>query len=282
MGNTHSLIPSIIYADISDHLPILLQTNQPLPLKAEKFTYRRDYSNVNKRAFLDELRQKDWNEHICDCANTVYTEFVTNFSSIYNKSFPMLKTRLRRKNTPRKPWITKGLIKSCAVKGKLYKIFINNPSATNRQKYVNYRNKLNILLDKAEKSYYHNKFETYKSNIKQTWKTIRQLLNTPNNSTLQEYFIIDGVKTSDPSIIAQKFNEYFANIGVSLADKIPSTNINCTSFLKGDFKDTFIIYETTPDEILKVFGSLKMKKVWAVTIFHLISSNCHCHILLNT
>ena len=161
---------------------------------------------------------------------------------------------------PRKPWLTPGLAKSCHRKEKLYKCFINNPTASNKLNYVKYRNKLNTLLRKAEQAFYKDKFELYKCNIKQTWKTIKLVLNS-HNSPLNDTFIINNKSTTDKSVIANKFNEYFVNIGPSLANKIHSdtSDIPYLSYMKGDFKNSFGLLETDALEIISVAKDLKAK-----------------------
>ena len=39
-------------------------------------------------------------------------------------------------------------------KQKLYKCFVSDPSEQNKSKYKSYRNKLKVLLNKAETTYY--------------------------------------------------------------------------------------------------------------------------------
>jgi len=81
--------------------------------------------------------------------------------------FPVKKLKMTNKKFPRKPWITPGLIKLCNKKQKLYKCFVSDPSEQNKSKYKLYRNKLKVLLNKAETTYYKEKFDLYKSDIKQ-------------------------------------------------------------------------------------------------------------------
>ena len=266
-GSSHSLTPSIIYCDISDHLPILLQTATIARSAPVKHVDKRIFSSTNKARFAESLQNADWAACISDIGNQnalsadiSYQNFITKFSSIFEDSFPMRRFRLNRKRAPRKPWVTPGLAKSCSTKEKLYKKFTKNPSLENKLKYIAFRNKLNTLLRKSEQSYYYNKFEYYKSDIKSTWRIIKNLLNTRDQSPLNDVFTVNGSKTDDKTTIAHKFNEYFANVGSSLAAKIPKSDINHRSFLKGDFKNSFVLHETDANEIISVVKSLKPNK----------------------
>ena len=62
---------------------------------------------------------------------------------------------------------------------------------------------------------------------------------------------------SDPSRIAINFNNFFANIGPSLASNVPSTQFSYKDFLVGRFADCFFLNPTSPAEVASIFHSLK-------------------------
>ena len=68
-----------------------------------------------------------------------------------------------------------------------------------------------------------------------------------------------GVR-SDPSRIATKFNNFFANIVPSLASEVPSTQFFHNDFLVGHFADCFFLNPTSPDEVVSILHSLKNSK----------------------
>jgi len=47
----------------------------------------------------------------------------------------------------------------------------------------------------------------------------------------------------------QKFNDFFVNIGPTLASKIQPTNTNYKEYLCGDYHDSFALFLTTPQEV---------------------------------
>jgi len=166
--------------------------------------------------------------------------------------FPVKRICINKKNVPRKPWITSGLIKSCRKKERSYKCFVKDPCECNKLKYKRYCNRLNSLLHKAEKQYYKEKIELYKSDIKLTWKTIKCILNNGNLNKSVEIVVINGLPVNDKTIIANKFNEYFTNIGPGLANKIPDSAVSPVSYLKGDYKNSFVMYETAASALISV------------------------------
>ena len=54
----------------------------------------------------------------------------------------------------------------------------------------------------------------------------------------------------------QKFNDFFINIGPTLASKIQITNTNYKEYLCGDYPDSFALFLTTPQEVIKATSRL--------------------------
>ena len=54
----------------------------------------------------------------------------------------------------------------------------------------------------------------------ETWSLINETLNRNLKKQSTHEFLINDEMISDPIIIANKFNQYFAHIGSTLADKI--------------------------------------------------------------
>ena len=67
-------------------------------------------------------------------------------------------------------------IKGCH-KNKLYKKYLNIPSAANEVKYKTYRNKLNHILQKAEKQHFSGLLDVNKNNLKKTWQIMNDIVN---------------------------------------------------------------------------------------------------------
>ena len=53
------------------------------------------------------------------------------------------------------------------------------------------------------------KLDQCKSDLKQTWKLIHEVLRKAKKITTSDTFIIDGEATHDHNIIAARFNELF-------------------------------------------------------------------------
>ena len=99
-----------------------------------------------------------------------YTEF-------YNKSFPIKFCQGKNLKTLHNPWLTTGILKSIETKSRLYKLLLRKPSHERESSYKSFRNKLTCLVRIARKNYYDNKLDKARSNLKQTWKILNEVIN---------------------------------------------------------------------------------------------------------
>ena len=58
--------------------------------------------------------------------------------------------------------------------------------------------------------------------------------------------------------IAEKFNDFFVHVGPNLAKSFTDTN-DFETYLKGEYRNSMFIYETTCDKILKIINKFKSK-----------------------
>jgi len=123
--------PTVLLSDISDHFPILLWLDikgvSPeigLPRKSISI------NEANVSAFCNSLKEMDWegSRQAVDNNDTTlaYDLFINDYTTLYNKAFMVSNSR-KTSNTPRKPWMTTGLLRSCKTKNKLYTRYKNSP-----------------------------------------------------------------------------------------------------------------------------------------------------------
>ena len=245
----------IMYSDISDHLPVFLSVDLKKPAFQKPCCYyARCFGDKNVQQFIRNTAHIDWNLYSSD-----YDSFISALTAVFDATFPLQRWSTRNKAVPRKPWMTRGLARSCKRKEKLYKIFIKNPSEANACKYKTYRNKLNKLVRMTEKKYYEQKFLEATNDMKKTWKIIKNIISKNKSNIITDTFLVNGKKTVDKNIIVNKFNEYFVNVGPSLANKIQSSNVHYQQFLCGNYPNSFALFFTTPEEVIKVTNELANK-----------------------
>jgi len=141
----------------------------------------------------------------------------------------------------------------------LYIKFIKCPNDLNKSNYIKYRNKLTGLIKTSCKKYFNNKFETYKYNIKDTWQTINEVLGKSSRPKQPSYFLDDSSKITDPRLISDKFNSFFANIGPKLASQIQSPS-SFSDFLHNPNPSCIFLNPIEEKEILGIVKNFKNGK----------------------
>ncbi len=261
----HKITPGVLYNDITDHFPIYQILNPDInkvnndKIKNNIYYYKRKLNTNNISALGVELSQTNWNDVLqSNSANESYNCFITKFTDLYNKHLPLVKTKINKRKEA-KPWITTGIIKSIKTRNKLYKQFLKHPNETNKNKYVNHRNKLTHIIRISCKQYYLNKFNSYKNDIKNTWNIINNVLGKNKKDPLPTHFNDNNIKISNPRTIAVKFNSFFAEIGPTLASKIHTT-VNFSDFLSAPFQQSIFFNPTSGKEILDIIATFKNGK----------------------
>jgi hypothetical protein len=253
----------IFVVDISDHLPIFYieKENKKGKSFVKETVTCRDFKKENIEMFKNNMANINWNQVIeSQSCEDAYNTFHTICSNIYESAFP-LKNIKKFKQNPTKPWITRGVIAACHKKNKLYLNFIKYPTKYNDSQFKKYRNRLNQIIRTAKIHYFHNKFDEQKDNIKETWKLIKSLLNKKKTNTEASRFIYNNRVINDKKEIADKFNEYFTNIGPNLSQKIqPSSNIHITDFLTGSYQHSIFLNPTDTHEIYKILMQINTAK----------------------
>ena len=260
----NKITPGILYNDITDHFPVFCFMNKtndnsghPNP-KAHYHT-KRTINNATITSFATELNQTNWDEAVNNTsADQSYNKFIDKFSNLYNKHFPKTrkKINIRKEN---KPSITAGIIKSIKTRNKLYIKFIKHPNDLNKNKYVSYRNKLTNLIKISCKKYFSSKFNMYKNNIRNTWQTINNVIGKNTRPKPPSYFLDGSNKISDPGLISNQFNSFFANIGPELASKIQSPS-SFADFLNDPHPNTIFFNPVDEKEILDIVKKFKNGK----------------------
>ena len=106
----------------------------------------------------------------------------------------------------------------------MYKKFLRSRTLTAEQKYKLYKNKLTTILRFAEKSYYSSLLVANRGDAKNTWNVLNTVIKKKMcQNELPKHFECNGEDVSDTSIIANKFNTFFATIGPNLANALPAT-----------------------------------------------------------
>ena len=105
--------------------------------------------------------------------NIAATHFMEVISDAMNKFFPT--KRYFRKTTPKKPWMTNGILVSINVMNELYKKYLHERTTNSFQKYKRYRNVLIDAVRKAKRNYYQKGLAKCRGDGKETWKLLKEI-----------------------------------------------------------------------------------------------------------
>ena len=255
-----------ILSDITDHFCNFISINiRPTRDRNPKYiTYRKqDSTSLNK--FRNALLNIDWSS-VTDENNPdiAYEKFTDIFIKIMNEHLPVVKRRFNKYKHKKEPWITPGILKSLKRKEKLYTRMIHSaqlPSYnTNVSEYKTYENIYKKVLKQAKRIYWRDRFETVKSDMKQTWKNINDVLHKSyNKQEFPDKFKLNGSILTDHGEIASQFNNYFTNIGPTLASKIGQHGNTSHLSSQENFPCSLFFEPCSPNEIENILQCMKPK-----------------------
>ena len=282
----------ILTLDLSDHLAIMTtfllgSTDEILIKKAKKS----DPGNVEFRIFKEandsHFKQLIDDEHWPDTldgldAQGQYNKFVETYTKHYNTAYPVQTQRTRREKerlNP-KPWILPWLEEACDRKNRLYHDFVKHPSISNKIKYDKMKKFVDKHIKKAKNNYYKKYFDQYKDNSKKQWQLINSLLNrSAKKINVSKLHDSNGKIINTPIAIAEKFNDYFANIAANLKNEISSRTSHhpndFENFLTNPVTNSIYLDPVEGTEISKIIHDLKNKATLDTKINTLkIASTC--------
>lgn len=249
----HETISGNLLYDLTDHLPNFLIINKFINVKSKEKVFHRDFSKLNEESLLNDFRSIDWNDTFSECnnINEIFDSFYTETMRIINHHVPMKQLSRKEVRFKLKPWLTPGLIRSIQTKNRLFRHYIRTRSENAHERFKMYRNKLSHLMKISKTKYYQEYFTFNQSNVKNTWKGIRELISLKPKASVPPSKIkkADGTVTTNVKEIANEFNNFFANIGTKLATAIPSPARSFSSYLPSLQPNSFYLFPTTTQEI---------------------------------
>ena len=168
-----------------------------------------------------------------DDPKEAFDNFFEIISEATDLAFPEVELKPKTAKSFRSPWMSNGLLKSSKTKNKLFSKYKSKPTLINSQAFKNYNAIFNRCKKAAKKAYYFKQFETHKTNIRQTWTLIRDVIGTraKKRENLPAFFRENKEVLSNPLDIANGFNKFFAGIGPQLAEKVQPSPRSFKSYL---------------------------------------------------
>ena len=217
----------------------------------------RPYSENNLDILKLKLDETNWDSLLGNYdANEGYDVFIRYVNDAFCSSFPK-KTKFISPNRKLNPWITDQLFSKIRLKSQIFKLYKNNEIS--RNDYNLFRNRLNKEIKREKKRYYTEFFLNARKDMKKSWKTIRNLMGDNNNKNKSTPYLPDSCNDSEKINILNKFNDFFANVGHSLANIVPSSELDPCYFIDTN-PNSFFLHPATPNEIEILILKLKDTK----------------------
>ena len=143
-----------------------------------------------------------------------------------NKYMPIKTMKFNKYKHKNSTWITQGLLKSIRYRDTLYKqLKMSDPNSPDYETTNTILKTYNSILKRniraAKQIYFESRFNQFKNDIRNAWKTINEILSkNKGKKTSSTIFKENGTSITDKTDIAKKFNNYFTNIGQTIAESI--------------------------------------------------------------
>ena len=204
--------------NISDHQMIMLTRKQLKNFKKRCDFYGRSYRNDNKIDFQCRLQETQWDEF--DMANNVSEKWnllVHKISQELDTTCPIKKFKIQQE---KEPWITPELIELIKDKDRALKTAKKRKDPELWIVAKRLRNTCTRRLRQARADFISENLNNNAGCPKKFWQNIQGLLPSKKTGVSDIHLIDDNTKEEVPhEWTASYINEYFVNIGPTLAQK---------------------------------------------------------------
>ena len=255
----------VIHIGISDHSLIYAirkinpATKTGTNIRTIEF---RNMKRFDQQQFIADLLGQPWERIILQKdTNSMWSCWKEMFLEILNKHAPIQNKRTRSFNVP---WLTKEIKELIHNRDKLKRKAIVTNQDEDWQNYKSFRNKVNIAMRQAKTNYYRDKITLQKDNPKDAWKTINNLLGRTCNNTVVNELKLNDRKINSPEELAEAFNNYFINIGPSLAHEMALSSVSFESFVKPSHSELPEFRTVTNANVQKILEGLSLAKATGI------------------
>ena len=248
----------IIYADLSDHLPIYnISKNINIADNTDCFVWKRKKDRASVQAFINTFSSYDWSELLSVTDGQIaYDLFHNKLIEGYENHLPMKMIKLN-KYKARLPWLNDTLKEAIKQKNVLYVKQLRTKNEDDIKFYKSYRNTLTKLLRHAERKHYHDLLEEHKSDLKASWKILKTVINKGTKGKLPKLFRDGEKEVTNPKDIADRFNKFFTNIGPTLAKSISKSSSLPLKYLNEKIKESVLFSPVLENEVKNILMLLK-------------------------
>jgi len=223
-----------IIDDLSDHFINFVQLSNIKQAKNKLSTEKKRHINeLNTINLKTALMHTDWTPvYVQNDTDASFDAFWDIFKSLYDEHFPEITVKFNINKHKLNAYMTEELLEARNLKNKLHKTYIKSQSLTDKETYIQQRNAYNTLLRQSKKRYYTENLNKNTHNSKRTWQLLKEAANLNKSSTkIEQIRNKDGALLSDPTDIANEFNDFFTEIGVKISESVKETTVKPEDFM---------------------------------------------------
>ena len=130
------------------------------------------------------------------------------------------------------------------------------------QNYKTLKNQIVLKIREDKKHFYQNYFTKNNKDLRKIWQGIKQIINIKSKNFDQpSCVLIDEISITDPTEIANSFNDYFTSIAENILKKRKyNGNKSFKDYLKIPLANSFVLYPCDEKEIKTLIVQLKESK----------------------
>ena len=209
----------VIDPGVSDHSLVYVIRKFKRPKGEPKIIRVRSFKNFVDDDFLRDLRNSDWSyflnftdlDQSCDIFNSIV-------KTVADKHAPFVTHKIKGKI---EAWVTNDLLQAIKERNYFKKKANQTKSIIDWNNFTQKRNQVNNMKNTLEQDYFNTLLTDNAKRPKQLWKTLKTLVPNGKNTTTSVKRLVteDGIDVTCPKGIADHFNNFFVNVGVTLASK---------------------------------------------------------------
>ena len=209
----------VIDPGVSDHSLIYVIRKFKRPKGEPKIIRVRSFKNFVDDDFLRDLRNSDWSyflnftdlDQSCDIFNSIV-------KTVADKHAPFVTHKIKGKI---EAWVTNDLLQAIKERNYFKKKANQTKSIIDWNNFTQKRNQVNNMKNTLKQDYFNTLLTDNAKRPKQLWKTLKTLVPNGKNTTTSVKRLVteDGIDVTCPKGIADHFNNFFVNVGVTLASK---------------------------------------------------------------
>ena len=156
--------------------------------------------------------------------------------------------------------MTTGLLISRTTKLNLHKIALTDNVPYNWKQYRTYRNVFNKTVKASKKLYFLRNLEKNAKNpTKKTWDILKELTTGKSEQSQIEKININGKTVSDPTAMANEFNNFFTKVGRNIADSVEPSRVKPKDYLPKTSPPLLRLENVSQHQVVDIISAMESK-----------------------